>query len=191
MREASKAMRRRMADTSFPWREIFKGQVLDVGSGDDGIKIDACVTYFDQPDGSGDDITKFFPYDSGFYDTLHSSNCLEHMSDPVVALKSWIKLVKVRGHIVFTVPDFILYEKLRFPSRWNAGHCSTWSLTHKGSPAGRMHCKLPEWLDQFNATVLRCALVDTNFNYSLGPEVDQTFRYEDGVETFCEVVLRV
>lgn len=195
-------MKRRWAESDaggFPWREIFKGQVLDVGSGDDGIRLDdACTTYFDLPDGGGDDLRKFFPNALGFYDVIHGSQVLEHMLDPVKALESWIDLVRPGGHIIATVPDWELYEKQTWPSKWNAGHRSIWSLDHDidcGREACQMcadvpHCKLPEWLKGFPVDVIRCQLIDANYDYSVGPDVDQTFDAEKGAEAFIEFVLK-
>lgn len=191
MKETSKAMKRRFAEETFPWREIFTGNGLDVGSGDDPL---TCARPFDLPDGGGDDIRDFFPVGEKF-DFIHASQVLEHMIDPVRALHSWIDLVRPGGHIVATVPDWELYEKQTWPSRWNAGHRSTWSMgiQHLAAPdndPSRIHVKLPDWLGKFPVEELRCHVVDTNYNYSLGPDVDQTLDAEKGVECFIEMVLR-
>lgn len=190
-------MKRRWAEHDaggFPWRDLFVGNGLDVGSGDDPL---TCARAFDMPDGAGDDIRDFFPVGEKF-DFIHGSQVLEHMIDPVKALYSWIDMVRDGGHIIATVPDWELYEKMKWPSQWNAGHRSIWSLTHDidcGRPECSTckdvpHCKLPEWLRAFPVEVVICRLVDTNYDYKLGPEVDQTYRYEDGVEAFLEFVLR-
>lgn len=179
-----------MADATFPWREVFQGRVLDVGAGTDGLQWPGCdVTHFDLPDGGGDDLTTFFPVPDHQFDCIHGSQVLEHMHNPAGALKSWLALLKPGGHICATVPSWELYEKMRWPSVFNHGHRSTWSMYAKGSPA-RIHCKLPEWLEQFPVIVLRCALVDSNFDYSKPASVDQTYRYEDFVECFCELVVQ-
>jgi SAM-dependent methyltransferase len=194
MRETTKAMARRWREADageFPWRDIFKGQVLDVGSGDDGLKADACVTYFDLPDGGGDDLTKFFPSAVGFYDTVHASNVLEHMLDPVVALRSWLEVLKPGGYIVATVPDWELYEGKVWPSRWNSGHRSTWSMMPPPKNAeSRTHISLPFWLSQFPVEIIRCKDIFTNYDFLLGTDIDQTFDFEKGVEAFIEFVLK-
>lgn len=187
MKESSKATQRRLADATFPWREIFKGHCLDVGAGNDGLQWPGCdVTHFDQPDGSSDDLTQFFATAS--FDVIHGSQVCEHFADPVRAIKSWLTVLKPGGHIVATVPDFVRYEKMNWPSKFNHGHVSTWSLDFPASPAP-IHCKLPEWLAQFPVKVLRCALVDTNFDYSKPASLDQTFRFEDYCECFVEFVV--
>ena len=209
--ETTKAMRRRWAEHDaggFPWSDLFKGQVLDVGSGDDPLIIDsACTTFFDLPDGGGDDLTEFFPKARGFYDVIHGSQVLEHMISPTTALASWLEMVKPGGLIIATVPDYELYEHLTFPSKWNAGHRSTWSMTLEKRPSHRpdsqgdcgnpqcptcyaTHIKLPKWLEIFDAEVVLCRLVDTNYDRAVGPDVDQTLDAAKGVEAFIELVLR-
>ena len=88
-----------------------------------------------------------------------------------------------------TVPDYALYEKCLFPSKWNAGHRSSWSLDY-ATTQWPIHCELPEWLQQFRCNLLRCKLIDTNFDYSASETVDQTLNAEDGVECFIEAVLQ-
>lgn len=209
MRETSKAMTRRAREgaleekpnglSPFFWDRVFIGNGLDVGSGDDPLRLEhlpfypdtvvPTVTHLDLPDGAGDDVTQFVGSNEKF-DFVHGSNVCEHFLNPVEAVRSWLKVLKVGGHIVFTVPDFRTYEGLIWPSRWNAGHRSTWSLDIEQSPAP-IHCKLPEWMEQFQADVLLCRLVTTNYDVSKNPaEIDQTLRYEDGVECFLEVVAR-
>lgn len=202
MMEAMKAQRRRLAEDGAMntpvfdrwWHNIFSGHGADIGSGDDPFDISPWLhcqscTHFNLPDGGGDSVNKFLGR-IPLFDFLVSSQVLEHALDPVVMLKSWIALLKPGGHIVATVPDYSLYEHARFPSQYNAGHKSTWSLdAFHLPPKGSVHCKLPEWLNQFQAEILLCRLVDTNYNYHL-VDIDQTLRAEDNVEAFIEFVLR-
>jgi ADP-heptose:LPS heptosyltransferase/SAM-dependent methyltransferase len=177
----------------FPWRDIFKGDILDVGSGDDPLPG---ATAFDLPDGGGDDLRKFFP--DRKFDLIHGSQVLEHAFAPHLMLQSWIACLKPGGYIVATVPDWVLYEKMLWPSKYNTGHRSTWSLDQLRRPVAPhlgFHIKLPEWLNQFLNTdkpceLLLCRLVNTNYDYSLGPHVDQTYDSSKGVECFVEFVLR-
>ena len=188
-------MRRRLAeadDGGFPWHEVFRGDMLDVGSGDDPLQG---ATAFDLPDGGGDDVRKFFP--DRTFDLIHGSQVLEHALAPHLMLQSWIGCLKPGGYVVATVPDWELYEKMVWPSKYNSGHRSTWSLDQTCrtvAPHLGFHIKLPEWLDQFLNTDQRCNLllcrrIDTNYDYSLGPNVDQTYDPSTGVECFIEFVL--
>lgn len=191
MNEASKAMRRRFIEDQtgvYPWMKLFRGRGIDVGCGPDKLPFDNCIP-FDKEHGDANDLTKFFK--EGEFSYLHASQTLEHMIDPVKALTSWIAIVRKHGHLIVSIPSWELYEGLVFPSRFNPDHKSTWSMWMKDSPAP-FHCKMPEWLDQFaeTAKVLRCQLIDTNYNYKIGTAKDQTFIETDGVEAFIEFVLK-
>lgn len=192
MNEASKAMRRRLREDraeEFPWWKLFKGAGVDVGCGPDKIPFDTCRP-FDQADGDANDLTTYYAPNSFNY--LHSSQSLEHMVDPVKALRSWIDVVRPKGHLIVTVPDVVLYERMVFPSRFNPDHKSTWSMWLKAFPKSPQHCYLPRWLEQFEDTkILRCQVVDTNYDYTkLETNEDQTLPEDRGVEAFIEFVLQ-
>jgi SAM-dependent methyltransferase len=191
MNEASKAMRRRYIEDAlghFPWMKLFRGDGIDVGCGPDKIPFDRCVA-FDKEQGDANNLLDHFPPNHFSY--LHSSQSLEHMTDPEAALRSWIGVVKPRGHIIVTVPSWELYEGMVFPSRFNPDHKSTWSLWQKDSPAP-IHIYVPEWLRKFKdvAKVVRCELVDNHYDYKLGTKRDQTLPEDAGVEAFIEFVLQ-
>lgn len=189
MNESSKAMRRRFIEDRtgiFQWMKLFKGKGLDVGCGNNLLPFDKCEG-FDQEQGDANDLTGYFKANEFNY--IHSSQSLEHMRDPVAALQSWIEIVKPGGHLIVTIPDFVLYEGLIFPSRFNPDHRSTWSMWLKDSPAP-IHCYLPSWLDQFDAGVKLCRVVDTNYDYKVGTSRDQTYHEDDNVEAFIEFVLQ-
>lgn len=190
MNEASKAMRRRYVEDKtgvFPWMKLFKGRGLDVGCGPDKLPFDRCEG-FDQEQGDANDLTGYFPKDTFNY--IHASQALEHMRDPAAALQSWIDVTKPKGHLIVSIPDFVLYEGLVWPSRYNPDHKSTWSIWLKDSPAP-IHCFLPSWLEQFTGVkVLRCQVIDNNYDYKIMTRVDQTLPEDAGVEAFLEFVLQ-
>lgn len=184
-------MRRRYIEDAlgvFPWMKLFRGDGIDVGCGPDKIPFDRCVA-FDKEQGDANDLTAYFAPNHFSY--LHSSQSLEHMVDPEAALRSWITVVKSRGHIIVTVPSWELYEGMVFPSRFNPDHKSTWSLWQKDSSAP-IHIYVPEWLKKFeDATkVRRCELVDNHYDYKIGTKRDQTLPEDAGVEAFIEFVLQ-
>lgn len=192
MRETSKAQARRLADKKFPWKLIFSGCGVDIGSGDDPLNIEGCEQ-FDFPK-DANKFSSYYPPQS--LDWLHSSNCLEHLHNPTEALADWIKTVKKGGHIVFTVPECILYGDMLWdkPKMFNADHKATFSMWLKGSPAPR-HYVVPKWIKEIekecNVKSLKCALIDTNYDYSVMFNRDQTFDFLSGVECFIETVLEV
>ena len=190
MHETSKAQKRREKETDFPWPEIFKGRGLDVGSGDDPLLIAGCEP-FDLPDGGGDDITQFV---DGKFDYIHGSQVLEHAISPVTMIRTWLEVLNPKGYIVATIPDWALYEKRIWRSQWNNGHNWAWTLSQyelgDERAAGVPLVYVPQFLENFDAKVLVSRLIDTNYDYSLSPSVDQTLDPDKGVEAFIEFVLK-
>jgi SAM-dependent methyltransferase len=187
MRETTKATKRRK-QAGGVWFEIFKGKGIDVGPGDDPLVWEGTsVVGFDVQHGDANRLSEYFP--ENHFDFLHASQCLEHMHDPTEAIKDWAKVVKPGGHLVITVPDFVLYEKYRFPSRFNPDHKSTWSIGVKGSWAPH-HVNVTDWaLYPPVGQIVLARLVDDGYDYSLDQEVDQTLP-EDGAECFIEIVIQ-
>lgn len=190
MKESSKAMERRfLSEKRMLFSEIFKGEGIDIGAGNDLINVPD-VRGFDMEDGDANHLDQYFVDES--FDFIHASQCLEHMRDPKAALESWLKVLRKGGYAVISVPSWELYEGMIWPSRFNPDHKSTWSLWQKGSPAP-IHVWLPEFLEyftMFDYKLIYCELIDTNYNYKIGTSVDQTYPYENRVEAFIEFVLQ-
>jgi SAM-dependent methyltransferase len=154
---------RRVHDARFATR-YFRGDGIDVGGGIDSIAlyqelfpgIRNCFVY-DQQHGDAQLLANV--RDASF-DFLYSSHCLEHLRDPVEALRNWLRVVKPGGHLVVEVPDEDLYEQGHWPSRF----------------AGE-------------AQVLSAQLLDQGFRYGLaGRNFDQT--RTPSAECGIEFVLR-
>lgn len=190
MKESSKAMERRfLSEKCILFSEIFKGEGIDIGAGNDLINVPD-VRGFDMEDGDANHLDRYFADES--FDFIHASQCLEHMRDPKAALESWLKVLRKGGYAVISVPSWELYEGMIWPSRFNPDHKSTWSLWQKGSPAPT-HVWLPEFLEyftMFDYKLIYCELIDTNYNYKIGTRVDQTYPFESRVEAFIEFVLQ-
>ena len=191
MNETSKAFRRRwkedMGDVlPFKWHDLLTGQGIDLGAGPDPVPLPN-FRAFDQKDGDANHLTRYFKPDT--FDVIHGSQVLEHMRDPAAALRDWLVCLKPGGYIIQTVPSWELYETLVWPSRFNGDHKSTWSLWLPNSPAP-IHCKLPEWLDQFGCEVMLCRLVDANYDYRIMQKFDQTWEEARGTECWLEFVLK-
>lgn len=189
MNETSKAMRRRHCEEAsggFQWSKIFRGQGVDVGAGNDPIQLPNCRP-FDMLDGDANHLSRYFSKDS--LDYVHASQCLEHMIDPRAALLNWSICVKPGGHIVVTVPDFDAYEKRHWPSRFNPDHKSAWSIWRKADKIAPL-INVPAFAREMTAHGLGCLryqFVDTNFDYKLSDDVDQTLS-PDAAEAFIELV---
>lgn len=108
--------------------KYLQGSVIDIGAGDFPInKLYTGIREFkewDLPDGDAQHLRGCKQYD-----TVHSSHCLEHMVDPIVALQNWINVAK--KYLVILIPDEEMYEKNTWPSPWNTDH--KWSFTLKSN----------------------------------------------------------
>ena len=125
MNEASKTL----AHYPLLLSKYLNGRILDIGAGLDPITRSAEV--FDKAQGDAQEVHLHFPNES--FDSVFSSHCLEHMVDPVSAIKSWFSLVKPDGHLVVLVPDEDLYEQGHFPSIFNLDHKATFTISKSNS----------------------------------------------------------
>lgn len=101
------------------------GRVIDIGCSDDPVT--ATAEKFDLADGDANEILKYRPAQS--YDAVYSSHCLEHMNDPISALRQWWGLLKPGGYLVVVVPDENLYEQGYWPSLFNHDHKATFRVS--------------------------------------------------------------
>lgn len=189
--ETKKATRRRAREAAtgfFPWREVFRGRIIDVGCGDSPLPFEGAIG-FDTPNGDANHLSRYF--EPGSFDLIHGSHVLEHMHDPRAALHDWLTLVKPGGYVVQTVPDWVAYERMQWPSRFNGDHKSSWSMIYRGSIAP-IHIHIPTFLAEFSdvAEVRLARYVEENFDWKVPLDVDQTWKEEDGVEIWNEFVLR-
>lgn len=191
MNETSKARRRRAREEKsggFKWSRVFTGLGIDIGCGPDKLPFPDCIG-FDQNDGDANHLSRYFPKES--FDYVHGSHVLEHMHNPVAALEDWLSLVKPKGYVIQTVPDIGAYERFVFPSKFNPDHKASFSMIYRGS-CFPIHCHIPTFLAQFSgiATVEIARYVEVNYDWKKPLSVDQTWKEEDGVEIWNEMVLR-
>lgn len=139
------------------------GRVIDIGSGNDLVVPHA--EPFDLDQGNANLIDEVLEVES--YDCVHSSHCLEHMHDPVDALRRWWKLVKSGGYLVVVVPDENLYEQGAWPSRFNPDHKATFRMNKEDtwSPCSYDLAKLAG--DLPNGEVISAELQDQGYDYDL------------------------
>lgn len=178
--ETTKAIPRRAKDPLF--QEVFKGRAVDIGGGNDPLKPtpefqNLQVEWVIDLGGIQKNLLRVDAESMGEqedmrnrYDLVYSSQCLEHLRNPFAAIWNWWNMVKVGGHLVLTVPDFVLYEQGIWPHRWNSNHLTAWRLNDKAEepdpspgsiPLRQLIAALP------NANVRRCQIVDTNYDYDL------------------------
>ncbi|SAK42646.1 hypothetical protein AWB82_00434 [Caballeronia glebae] len=130
------SLNRRLLDARFSNRWLV-GNGLDIGGGNDSIalyrslfpRIDS-VTVYEREQGDAQYLDNV--RDDSF-DFVYSGHCLEHVIDPRVALRHWLRVLKPGGHLVITVPDEDLYEQGVWPSTFNQDHKHTFTLYKRES----------------------------------------------------------
>jgi SAM-dependent methyltransferase len=160
MDEAKKT--NRIRDAAF-FETYLQGKVIDIGAGKD--LVCPWAERFDIEDGDANRITQYRTPAS--YDAVHSSHCLEHMTDPVAALNQWWTLIKPGGHLVLVVPDEDLYEQGYWPSRFNSDHKATFTTkTEKSwSPVSHNISELLATLP--DAELLLVQIQDQHYDHTL------------------------
>lgn len=108
----------------------------------------ATAVRFDKQQGDAQFVLRYQPESS--FDCVHSSHCLEHMKDPVAALRDWWALVKPGGYMIVVVPDEDLYEQAAWPSLFNTDHKTTFRMggTNSWSPVSHDIAKMMKNLPQ-------------------------------------------
>jgi hypothetical protein len=148
MNEASKAMVRRLEDSRYV--EFFTGHGIDIGCGNDCVSkfssnfpMLSCIEY-DLTQGNAELCQNLM--DESF-DFLHSSHCLEHLENIERGLKNWIRIVRVGGFLIITIPDEHMYEKDLWPSQYNSQHF--WSFRFGGYNDRESSIDTTTWFDNF------------------------------------------
>lgn len=190
MNEATKAMRRRLRDPQFA-STYFVGRGLDVGAGADGLSRQRAqfpnisdVRDWDLGDGDGQELAGVGDCE---FDFVHSSHSLEHMRDPVIALRRWLDVTVPGGFVIVLLPDEDLYEQGVWPSTYNPDHKHTFTVWKQSSwsPVSINVLDLIQALGQ-DAELVRLELLDGLFCNHL-PRRDQTLGPS---ESAIEFILR-
>lgn len=123
MSETEKSKSRRIRECFF--EKYISGQGIDIGCGrsygySDDLRVHPSAIAHDL---DVCDAHKMEKYDDESFDYAYASHVLEHMTDPIMAIMNWYRIVKTGGFLIITVPSMYRYEKRRsLPSLWNADH---------------------------------------------------------------------
>ena len=167
----SHSILRRLADSRYATR-WFVGHGVDVGGGSDSLglftELFPMITHLTTYDQNEGDAQTMSNVDDYHFDFLYSSHCLEHLSDPYVALKNWLRVVRPGGHLIVSIPDEDLYEQGHWPSLFNGEHQTSWTiLKNKSWSAGSVNVVdlLRSVAD--DARPIKIELIDHGYRYSL------------------------
>lgn len=174
MKETSKCYKTRKKLKHF---ELYlKGKGIDIGCGDDILRVDdGTVDSWDTING---DAMLMSGIKNEIYDFVYSSHCLEHLQNVEIALYNWCRIIKNYGHLYFVVPEYVLYEKMNFPSIYNKDHKQTFSYYITKTQTKRKnhyyYKDIIKILTKLNMQLIDCNLEDYNFDYNSGNSGDQT-----------------
>jgi SAM-dependent methyltransferase len=177
MKECSKSIARRLADSRFA-RRYFVGHGVDIGGKPDPLSLYQeffplmhSVMVWDWEDG---DAQLMAGIADQHFDFVHSSHCLEHLVDPHTGLANWMRVLKPGGHLVITLPDEDLYEQGHFPSTFNRDH--KWTFTaYKPRSWSERSVNVVDLVARLGpqAELVKLELLDSTFRFEL-PRYDQT-----------------
>jgi SAM-dependent methyltransferase len=108
------------------------------------------------------------------FDFVNSSHCLEHLEDPLLGLRNWLRVLKPGGYIVALVPDEDLYEQRVWPSTNNRDHKHTFTIL-KSSSWNEKSISLLRLFAELgpDVRVEKIELQNATFRYDM-PRYDQT-----------------
>src|SRR5579883_3348247 len=125
MNETSKS--RRVRESRGDFEKYLHGSGIDVGCGDDPLVVpDGSVRQWDMRDGDAQFLAGIA---ESSLDFVYSSHCLEHLLSVITALENWLRVLKPGGFLYVVVPDYVLYEKLTWPSPFNPEHRYSFSTS--------------------------------------------------------------
>lgn len=176
MKETSKCHNVRVRRGDF--EKFLRGDGIDIGAGNDPLRpLNGTVRSWDKPEG---DAQLMAGISDSHFDFVYSSHCLEHMREVPEALRNWTRILKPGGWLYVVVPDYVLYEKLTWPSRFNRDHKQSFSNFISRSAVVRpnhwhMDQDLVPLLRELGLTQTTWALESHNFNFNAG-SFDQTVK---------------
>jgi SAM-dependent methyltransferase len=177
MKECSKSIQRRLADSNF-LRSYFVGEGLDIGGKPDPLSLYKeffplmdNVRTWDLEDGDAQFLNGIA---NSSLDFVHSSHCLEHLVDPAEGLRNWFRVITEGGYLVITVPDEDLYEQGKFPSTFNRDHKWTFTIFKMKSWSDRS-VNLLDLVRKLGpaAELVRIEQISATYRFNL-PRYDQT-----------------
>lgn len=194
MNEASKSIFQKIRDSRYVTRYLV-GDGVDIGAGADCLGMyselfplmKSCRAW-DISDGDAQDMASV---PDEYFDFVHSSHCLEHMRNPLVALNNWLRILKPGGHLVCLVPDEDLYEQGIFPSTFNSDHKHTFTIYKKRSWSNSS-INIFDMIASVDCSVevLKVELLDSTFRYNMS-ELSGQNRFDQTTTPIGECAIEI
>jgi SAM-dependent methyltransferase len=106
------------------------------------------------------------------FHTVYASHVLEHIVDPVLALKNWYRLLMPGGHLIVMVPHRDMYEKKKIlPSTWNPDHKWMWLPDRDEEPHTLSLANVIREAELENSEIVSLKILDEGYDYSLPADV--------------------
>jgi SAM-dependent methyltransferase len=120
MGETAKSYGRRIRENWFQAYCPFDQGGIDIGCHNDPVQ--PTFKLWDRSLGNGDATFMEGVPDNAFQ-TVYCSHILEHLDDPITALRNWYRITKPGGNLIVLVPHRDLYEeKKELPARFAPEH---------------------------------------------------------------------
>jgi SAM-dependent methyltransferase len=172
MSETEKSKERRLRDQFFA--KYITGSGIDIGCGrtygySDDFRIHPSAIAHDR---DICDAHHMVAYDDETFDYVYNSHVLEHLEDPITAIKNWYRICKFAGFLIIVVPSVYLYEKKQFlPSKWNADHKRFYTLS-------RLASEIEQALEPNSYIVEYIKDCAEGFDWTRGPELHSGGEYQ-------------
>lgn len=150
------------------------GKGIDIGCGADPLRVPkGSVNGWDHCHGDAQ-LMEGVP--DGRYDFVYSSHCLEHMTNALVALGNWARILKPGGYLYVVVPEWTLYEHRVWPSRNNDDHKCSFAVISAPRPA-HQHYTVADLSNLPGLKLVDVRLDMQGFRWDQHGKTDQTAAY--------------
>jgi SAM-dependent methyltransferase len=194
MNESSKSIFGKLKDSRYATRYVV-GDGIDIGAGNDSLSLYAeffplmkSCRGWDLPDGDAEEMESVL---DNTFDFVHSSHCLEHMQNPIVAMNNWLRILKPGGHLICLIPDEDLYEQGVFPSTYNHDHKHTFTIYKKKSWSSNS-INVMELLAsvKYDIEILKIELLNATYRYQLNKLVGNS-RFDQTTTPIGECAIEI
>ncbi len=161
-----------------------KGNGIDIGFGDDLLCVENGTV-----EGINEDGEELRRFQNELFDFVYSSHCLEHLNSIESAIENWSRVLKKGGCLYVVIPDWVIYEKQRWPSSFNGDHKHTFSIDYTREMVKRdnhwhIDDDLRKLFEKNDLELIKAELEDFGYDYN-NPEIDQTFTTDYAVSQIC------